>query len=58
MILAAMSKRHFTDQAEFGRTDLAARYRSTAGTQAQVPAAELDAAMAALERDGYVIVPG
>src|SRR5262245_12842193 len=40
---------------EYGHTDLAARYRSTAGTQEQVDPALLDEAMQTLEREGYVI---
>lgn len=42
---------------EYGQAELAARYKSTAGSQAeQVDAATLDAHWAKVERDGYVIV--
>src|SRR5687768_6112478 len=50
-----MTERRFDDMYEYGRTDLAATHRSTAGTQTAVPAERLEAAMRDLERDGFVI---
>lgn len=44
------------DVTEFGRVELAKRYPSTAGTQAAVPVEEIDRCMAAVERDGYVVI--
>jgi len=40
---------------EFRQVDLARRHRSTAGSQTQVDDALIDAAMVALERDGFVV---
>lgn len=50
-----MTKRVFDDVFEYGRMDLAGTFRSTAGSQEQVPKELLDGAMHALERDGYVV---
>lgn len=46
----------FEDFESYGRADLAAKYRSTAGTQPAVDPARIDPLMENLERDGYVIV--
>lgn len=44
------------DLATWAHTDLAARHRSTAGTQASVDATRLDALHATLVADGFVVV--
>ena len=44
------------DVEEYGNVELAKKYPSTAGTQAEVPVEDVDQCMAALERDGYVII--
>lgn len=51
-----MAKETFKDVKEYNHTDLASKYRSTAGTQEAVSGDLLDALMADLERDGYVII--
>lgn len=52
-----MSSRTFDDVREYGRTDLAATHRSTAGTQSAVDAALLERLLADVARQGFVIVP-
>jgi ectoine hydroxylase-related dioxygenase (phytanoyl-CoA dioxygenase family) len=52
-----MTARRFDDMYEYGKSDLADTYKSTAGSQEAVPVAVLDAAMEAVERDGFVVVP-
>src|SRR5262245_41337959 len=47
--------RVFRDLYEYGRVDLAGTFASTAGSQSKVDDAILDDAMAALERDGFVV---
>ena len=42
---------------DYGTSDHATKYRSTAGTQAPVDPATLDDAMSQIDRDGYVILP-
>ncbi len=44
------------DIEEYSSTELAKKYPSTAGSQAEAPAEEVDRCMEAVERDGYVIV--
>ena len=51
-----MQKIVLKDVSEYGRTDLAGTYRSTAGTQAAADPAMVQRCMADLERDGYTIV--
>src|SRR5690242_19778965 len=46
----------FHDLREYGATDLAGTFKSTAGTQARVPDDVLDPAWAARERDGFVVL--
>jgi hypothetical protein len=48
-------RRVVQDFAEYARSDLAKTFKSTAGSQAQVPTEILAAAMTSLERDGYVV---
>jgi len=50
-----MKGRVFRDMLDYGRTDLAGTFRSTAGTQEAVPPALLDDAMRAFDENGYVI---
>jgi len=50
------TKRTFDNMLEYGQADLASRHRSSAGSQESVEPAALDAAMASIERDGFVIV--
>src|SRR5262249_5808443 len=51
-----MTRTIVEDVRDYRRRDLAAKYRSTAGTQPPADPAQLDALMGALDRDGYVIV--
>jgi ectoine hydroxylase-related dioxygenase (phytanoyl-CoA dioxygenase family) len=51
-----MTRTIVEDVRDYRRRDLAAKYRSTSGTQAQVDPARLDVLTSALDRDGYVIV--
>lgn len=44
------------DVAEYGRTELGTKYRSTAGSQPPADPAQVERCMAALDADGYVIV--
>ena len=44
------------DIEEFGRVELASKYPSTAGSQPSAPVEDVDRCMAAVERDGYVII--
>ena len=46
----------FDDSKSYGRTDLARKYRSTAGTQAPAAPAQLQHCLDAIEQEGYVIV--
>ncbi len=48
----------FDDFYEYGRSDLARRFPSTAGSQAAADPALLERALVDLERDGYTIVEG
>jgi hypothetical protein len=41
---------------EYQSTELAAKYKSTAGTQEQAPEEDVDRCMEAIERDGFVVV--
>lgn len=50
-----MNKPVFDDLQAYGTSDLAGTFRSTAGTQDGVDRAVVDAAMAKLERDGFVV---
>jgi len=52
-----VAKKVFQDLSEYGTSDLASTHRSTAGSQDAVDPARIDELMAAVERDGYVIVP-
>lgn len=51
-----MLKDTFKDVKEYNRSDLASKYRSTAGSQESVAPEYLDQLMAELERDGFVII--
>ncbi len=53
-----MSDKIFADVGTYGKTDLAARYRSTAGSQTAVNADLLAELRHQLDRDGYVVVEG
>lgn len=44
------------DVEEYGSVELAKKYPSTAGSQPQVPAEDVDRCMEEIERDGYVII--
>jgi ectoine hydroxylase-related dioxygenase (phytanoyl-CoA dioxygenase family) len=44
------------DVEEYGNVELAKKYPSTAGSQPQAPAEDVDRCMEALERDGYVVI--
>lgn len=44
------------DVEEYGNVELAKKYPSTAGSQPEAPAEDVDRCMAALERDGYVVI--
>lgn len=51
-----MEKMVVRDVSQYFRAELARKYRSTAGSQDQVDPALVDALMAEIERDGYVIL--
>ena len=51
-----MSKDTFKDVRQYNRSDLASKYRSTAGSQESVAPERLDQLMTELERDGFVII--
>lgn len=44
------------DIGEYSSVELAAKYKSTAGSQPQAPKEDVDLCMAAIERDGFVII--
>ena len=44
------------DIEEYSSTELAAKYKSTAGSQRKVPVEEVDRCMEAIERDGFVVI--
>ena len=52
-----MSTRMFEDVRAYGKADLAARYRSTAGTQPAADGALLARLLADVARQGFVVVP-
>ncbi|MGH1371459.1 MAG: phytanoyl-CoA dioxygenase family protein [Cellvibrionaceae bacterium] len=51
-----MSPSRFNDAGEYRHSDLASKYRSTAGSQTAVDPALLDELTTQLERDGFVII--
>ena len=51
-----MSDTNFPDAITYGQSDLATKYRSTAGTQASADPAELQRCVDAIDEQGYVIV--
>lgn len=51
-----MTSKSFNDANEYRHSDLASKYRSTAGSQKNVDASVIDELMDKLERDGYVII--
>lgn len=51
-----MTNDNFKDVREYNRSDLASKYRSTAGSQEGVAPELLDSLMEELERDGFVII--
>lgn len=53
-----MSRPHFSDARRYNETDLAARYRSTAGTQPAVDPEQVQSLLDEVEREGYVVVAG
>lgn len=53
-----MSKRVLEDQREFLTANLAGTYKSTAGSQEAVDPAIVNRDMAAVERDGFVVIEG
>ncbi len=54
----AMPKIVVKDVLEYGRTDLAGTYRSSAGTQPPADPVMVERCMAQLEREGYVVIEG
>lgn len=52
-----MTKTVVRDMTEYFHADLARKYRSTAGSQDQVDPALVDALMAEVEAEGYVVLP-
>lgn len=46
------------DYLEYSRTELAATYKSDAGSQAAVPAEQVEALLRDLDHQGYLIIPG
>jgi len=53
-----MAKRALEGYREFLDAELADKYKSTAGSQAAVDSAMVDRDLAALERDGFVVIEG
>ena len=53
-----MSRIVVGDIEEYSNTELAAKYKSTAGSQLEAPAEEVERCIAAIERDGFVIETG
>ena len=44
------------DIEEYSSTELAAKYKSTAGSQVKAPVEDVDRCMNAIERDGFVVI--
>ena len=51
-----MSRIVVEDIAQYSNTELAAKYKSTAGSQPKAPVEQVDRCMDALERDGFVVI--